>query len=136
MKEYDYVKLTIEKEKYARYGVHKNMDGWICDPRIIEGNRLVSFENEDGSEIACIAVKIEDLEVIAEAPIKKIGSHVLLFNEDYQQLGLQRGLKGVLLNLLDNGKWLVRFDVQEGLAQALEVEIDDCKVALDPDFNN
>ena len=66
MKEYDYVKVTVEKEKYARDGVHKGMVGWICDPRIINNQRLVSFETENGEEIACIAVKEEDLEVLFE----------------------------------------------------------------------
>lgn len=29
MKEYDRVRLIVEKEKYAEDGVHKGMDGWI-----------------------------------------------------------------------------------------------------------
>jgi len=37
MKEYDRVRLIVEKEKYVKYGVHKGMDGWICDPRNIDG---------------------------------------------------------------------------------------------------
>ena len=30
MKEYDRVRLLVEKERYAEEGVHKGMDGWIC----------------------------------------------------------------------------------------------------------
>ena len=44
MKEYDRVRLIVEKEKYAEDGVHKGMDGWICDPRNIDGQWLVSFD--------------------------------------------------------------------------------------------
>ncbi len=29
MQEYDRVRLIVEKEKYARYGVHKGMDGFF-----------------------------------------------------------------------------------------------------------
>ena len=74
MKEYDRVELIIEKEKYAKEGVHKGMNGWICDPRNIEGNWLVSFEGEifqgedgvwDCTDIT-IEVLEEDLKVIKE----------------------------------------------------------------------
>ena len=41
MKEYDYIKLLVEKERYAKDNVHKGMTGWICDERIINDCRLV-----------------------------------------------------------------------------------------------
>lgn len=67
MRECSRVRLIVEKEKYAREGVHKGMDGIICDPRNINGQWLVSFDQEgDLPEIACISVKEEDLEVIFE----------------------------------------------------------------------
>lgn len=63
MQEYDRVKLIVEKEKYAKYGVHKGMDGWICDARSIYGQWLVSFDGYgDEPEIACIPVDEKDLE--------------------------------------------------------------------------
>ena len=66
MKELDCVEVTVEKEKYARDGVHKGMNGWICDPRCIDGYWLVNFpqcgEKED---IAEISIKEEDLKVIS-----------------------------------------------------------------------
>ena len=66
MKEYDQVKLIVEKEKYAKDGVHKDMVGWICDPRNIEGTWLISFEQYgELPEIACISVKESDLIVIS-----------------------------------------------------------------------
>lgn len=67
MKEYSRVRLIVEKEKYTKDGVHKGMDGIICDPRNIEGQWLVSFDQfGDLPEIACIPVKEEDLEVMVE----------------------------------------------------------------------
>ena len=40
MKEYDRVVLTVEKEKYAKEGVHRGMSGIICDPRQIGCRRI------------------------------------------------------------------------------------------------
>jgi hypothetical protein len=67
MKEYSRVILTVEREEYAKEGVHKGMDGWICDRRNINGRWLVSFDQYgELPEIACIPVKEEDLEVLIE----------------------------------------------------------------------
>lgn len=67
MKEYDRVKLIVEKEEYAKYEVHKGMDGWICDPRSIEKTRLVCFDNNDLDEFPIIEILEEDLIVIRES---------------------------------------------------------------------
>lgn len=65
MKEYDRVKLIVEKEKYAKEGVHKDMDGIIVDPRNIEGCWLVCFDQfGDLPNIATIPVKEQDLELV------------------------------------------------------------------------
>ena len=65
MKMMDCVKVIVEKEKYAKEGVHKGMYGWICDDRNIDSSWLINFpqcgEKED---IATIDVKEEDLEVV------------------------------------------------------------------------
>ena len=67
MKECSRVKLIVEKERYAKHGVHKDMDGIICDPRKVNGYWLVSFDQYGNlPEIACISVKEEDLELIYE----------------------------------------------------------------------
>lgn len=72
MKEYDVVKVIVEKEKYARQNVHKGMSGTIIDPRSIDGTRLVCFDGDfkqlpDGAwyttDIEC-AIKEEDLELV------------------------------------------------------------------------
>lgn len=65
MKEMDRVEVTVEKEKYFKYGVHKGMQGWICDERCIDECRRVNFpqcgEKED---IAEIPIKEKDLKLI------------------------------------------------------------------------
>ena len=67
MKEYSRVRLIVEKEKYAKDGVHKGMDGWICDSRNINGQWLVCFDQYgDLPDIVCIPVNEEELEVIDE----------------------------------------------------------------------
>lgn len=65
MKELDCVEVIIEKEKYVRDGVHKGMNGWICDPRCIQGYWLVNFPQcGDKDDIAEIPVKEEDLKLL------------------------------------------------------------------------
>lgn len=43
MKMMDCIELTVEKECYAKYGVHKGMQGWICLEETIDGTRLINF---------------------------------------------------------------------------------------------
>lgn len=65
MKEINNVKVIAEKEKYAKYGVHKGMQGWICDDRNINGCWLVNFPQcGEKADIAEIPVKEEDLKLI------------------------------------------------------------------------
>lgn len=68
MKEYDRVELIVEKEKYAKEGVHKGMNGWICDPRKIDGLWLVCFDQKYDYNIATIEIEENDLVVIEESP--------------------------------------------------------------------
>ena len=61
----DCVELIVEKNKYAKHGVHLGMQGWICLDDNTNGTWLVNFpqcgEKED---IAEISIKEEDLKVI------------------------------------------------------------------------
>ena len=65
MKMMDCVEVIVEKEKYAKDGVHKGMQGWICLEDNSNGTWLVNFpqcgEKED---IAEICVREEDLKTI------------------------------------------------------------------------
>ena len=65
MKMMDCVEVTVEKEKYAKDGVHKGMHGWICDDDNTGGYWLVNFPQcGEKADIAEISVKEEDLKVI------------------------------------------------------------------------
>ena len=71
MKEYDCVEVIVEKEKYAREGVHKGMQGTILDPRNIDGQWLVSFDQYgELPESACIPIKQKDLIIATEYQYK------------------------------------------------------------------
>lgn len=64
MKEMDCVEVVTEKERYAREGVHKGMQGWICDSRKIDGSWLVNFPQcGEKRDIATLDIK-EDLKQI------------------------------------------------------------------------
>mgnify|MGYP007020123474 CR=1 FL=1 len=53
------------KNKYASKGVHKGMQGWICDERNIENGWLVNFPQCGAkADIAEISIREEDLKVI------------------------------------------------------------------------
>ena len=53
MKMMDCVEVIVEKEKYARDGVHKGMQGWIC----LE-------ERGEKDDIATISIREEDMKVV------------------------------------------------------------------------
>ncbi len=65
MKMMDCVEVITENNKYAKEGVHKGMQGWICLNDHASGTWLVNFpqcgEKED---IAEISIKEEDLKII------------------------------------------------------------------------
>lgn len=65
MQEMDNVQVIVEKEKYARDGVHKGMFGWICYPQCVEGYWLVNFPQcGEKDDIAEISIKEEDLKIV------------------------------------------------------------------------
>ena len=65
MQEMDNVQVIVEKEMYARDGVHKGMFGWICYPKCVGGYWLVNFPQcGDKNDIAEIGIKEEDLKIV------------------------------------------------------------------------
>lgn len=65
MKELDCVEVIVEKKRYADDGVHKGMQGWICDVDCIDGYWLVNFpQYGEKDDIAEIDIKEEDLLLI------------------------------------------------------------------------
>ena len=65
MKEMDIVEVIVEKEEYVEDGVHKGMQGWICDPRKVNGTWLINFPQcGEKGDIATISIKETDLKQI------------------------------------------------------------------------
>ncbi len=65
MKMMDCVEVIVEKEKYAKDGVHKGMQGWICLEDNSNGTWLVNFpQYGEKEDIAEISIKEEDLKNI------------------------------------------------------------------------
>ena len=65
MKEMDIIEVTVEKEEYAKEGVHKGMQGVIWEPECKNGAWVVLIpqcgEKED---IADLYIEEEDLKVV------------------------------------------------------------------------
>ncbi|MBQ8000386.1 MAG: hypothetical protein IJ298_04120 [Ruminococcus sp.] len=65
MKYMDTVELIAERDTYTKEGVHKGMQGWICNEEKINNSWLVNFpqcgEKED---IATLGVKEKDLKIV------------------------------------------------------------------------
>lgn len=97
MKEYDYVEIIVEKDKYAKQGVHKGMRGTILDPRNIDGQWLVFFENDPYGT----AIKEEDLKLIFEYEKKpiEIQVEVIVEKEEYTKQGIHKGMRGMIYDL-------------------------------------
>ena len=65
MKMIDPVEVTVEKEEYAREGVHKGRHGWICMEEKLDGCWLVNFpQYGENPDIATIAILEKDLKKI------------------------------------------------------------------------
>lgn len=65
MKELDIIEVIVEKEKYAKEGVHKGMQGWICDERCIDQSWLINFpQYGENPDIATISIHEDDMKQI------------------------------------------------------------------------
>ena len=77
MKEMDCVEVVVEKGRYAREGVHKGMQGWICDPRSIDGTRLVNFPRCGEKEnVATIAIKEVDMKLLQNGMDARVNERI------------------------------------------------------------
>ena len=78
MKELDCVEVIVEKEVYAKVGVHKGMQGWICDSRCIEGCWLVNFPRYgEQDDIAEIDILETDLVLLPNGMDAKLNEWIL-----------------------------------------------------------
>lgn len=65
MKMMDCVEVTVEKREYSKEGVHKGMQGWICEEQYRTGYWLTNFPQCGANEdIATLGIREEDLKVI------------------------------------------------------------------------
>ncbi len=77
MKMMDCVEVIVEKEKYAKDGVHKGMQGWICDERCIKSSWLVNFpQYGEKSDIATISIKEDDIALLPEGMDAKVNEQI------------------------------------------------------------
>lgn len=77
MKEIDCVEVIVEKEKYAKDGVHKGMQGWICLDDNRNGTWLVNFpQYGPKKDIATISIKEEDLMLLPDGMDAKINEQI------------------------------------------------------------
>ncbi len=66
MKMMDCVEIIVEKEKYAKNGVHKGMQGWICLDDCTDGYWLVNFPQcGEKDDIAEISINEKDMITIS-----------------------------------------------------------------------
>ena len=77
MKEMDCVEVIVEKEKYAKDGIHKGMQGWICDDRNIDNSWLVNFpQYGPKKDIATISINEEDLMLLPNGMDARINEQI------------------------------------------------------------
>ena len=77
MKEMDTVEVIVEKEKYAKEGVHKGMQGWICYDDGSNEEWLVNFpQYGEKPDIATISVKEEDLILLPKGMDAKVNERI------------------------------------------------------------
>ena len=71
MKMMDCVEVIVEKKKYAKEGIHKGMQGWICLDDNRNGTWLVNFpQYGEKDDIAEISILEEDLVQIPKMDAK------------------------------------------------------------------
>ncbi len=77
MKMMDCVEVIVEKEKYAKEGIHKGMQGWICAPETIDGHWLVNFPQcYDRPDIATDAIHEDDMKYLPDGMDAKINEEI------------------------------------------------------------
>ena len=64
LREYDAVRVLVEKEEYAKRGVHKGMVGTILEPEKIDGRWDVYFEDEEFADTIESPISETDLELV------------------------------------------------------------------------
>ncbi|MBQ9276489.1 MAG: hypothetical protein IJ226_02740 [Clostridia bacterium] len=109
MRELDYVEVTVEKEKYAKEGVHKGMRGTILDPRNIDGCWLVYF-SDPVTHADTIGIPINEIDLkVVEPHVDPTLVQLIVEKETYLQQGLYKGLYGEIWEQLTD-KAIIGFE--------------------------
>ncbi len=83
MKEVDCVEVIVEKEKYAKEGIHRGMQGVIWEDALKNGYRVVLFpQYGDKEDIADLYIKEEDLRLLPDGMNAKINEQIKACFED------------------------------------------------------
>ena len=83
MKMMDCVEVMVEKKTYAEDGVHKGMQGWICDPDCIDGTWLVNFpQYGEKDDIAEISILEKDLMLLPDGMDARVNERIKAQFED------------------------------------------------------
>lgn len=83
MKMMDCVKVMVEKEKYAKDGVHLGMQGWICLEQRTEGYWLVNFpQYGEKDDIAEISILEKDLVLLPNGMNARVNEQIKAQFED------------------------------------------------------
>lgn len=69
MKYLDRVRVTVSKEEYEKFGVHKGDEGVILFAEIRANTFYVVFCDKMGRDYADIGIHIGDLELVREVPL-------------------------------------------------------------------
>lgn len=73
----DCVEVIMERDAYARDGVHKGMQGWICLEQRTEGYWLVNFpQYGEKDDIATVAIREEDLLLLPDGMDARINEQI------------------------------------------------------------
>ena len=77
MQEMDCVELTVEKAEYSKYGVHKGMQGWICDSKLDDASWLVNFpQYGEKEDIETLGIREEDLRLLPDGMDARINEQI------------------------------------------------------------
>ena len=77
MKMMDCVEVIVEEERYAKDGVHKGMQGWICLDDFADGTWLVNFpQYGEKDDIAEISIEEKDLVLLPHGMDARINEQI------------------------------------------------------------
>ncbi len=77
MKYLDCVEVTVEKETYAKHGVHKGMQGVIWLEECIDGKWDVCFpQYGEKEDVAEIGIREEDLILLPQGMDARVNEHI------------------------------------------------------------